>query len=218
MTYYKIALHVTYYAVIILAYLVLVTLVGYVRAYVSDKMGDSTAREQGMMTLNPLMHIDLIGLALLLLYNFGWGRQVMLNPNRIFPPYRWLKVLIAAFSSTFVYILLAAGGNVLLHTMADHAMVASQGIVLSQYSTVGVLRLFLGVCLFLSSIEFVINITSIVLFYLAEWYEDLVPYIPWLVFFIPFGIFMVFGNQICSCMWHLVLMVVTLCTHIFTFS
>lgn len=39
-------------------------------------MGDSTAKEQGRVTLNPFKHLDLIGSAMILLVGFGWARPV----------------------------------------------------------------------------------------------------------------------------------------------
>jgi Zn-dependent protease len=46
-------------------------------------LGDSTARQQGRLTLNPLAHLDPLG-ALLLLFSFiGWGKPVPVNPWRL---------------------------------------------------------------------------------------------------------------------------------------
>lgn len=43
-------------------------------------LGDDTAKRQGRLTLNPLVHMDLIGTILLFLVGFGWGKPVPVNP------------------------------------------------------------------------------------------------------------------------------------------
>ena len=36
---------------------------------------------QGRLNLNPLSHIDPIGLVMLIVAHFGWGKPVQINPN-----------------------------------------------------------------------------------------------------------------------------------------
>jgi Zn-dependent protease len=59
------------------------------------KLGDSTARDQGRITLNPLKHIDLIGFLFLVFAGFGWAKPVQFNPAGLRRPRRD-KALIAA--------------------------------------------------------------------------------------------------------------------------
>ena len=47
--------------------------------WVAERMGDSTARWLGRITLNPLKHLDPIGSAMLLLVGFGWAKPVPVN-------------------------------------------------------------------------------------------------------------------------------------------
>ena len=42
-------------------------------------MGDDTARRSGRLTLNPIKHIDLVGLVLLFTVHFGWAKPVPVN-------------------------------------------------------------------------------------------------------------------------------------------
>ena len=53
----------------------------YAHALIADKMGDSTPRMTGRLTLNPIAHIDPIGLIMLLVAQFGWAKPVMINAN-----------------------------------------------------------------------------------------------------------------------------------------
>ena len=53
----------------------------FAHAFVADKLGDTTPRSQGRVTLNPASHIDPVGLVLLLFAHIGWGKPVQINPN-----------------------------------------------------------------------------------------------------------------------------------------
>lgn len=50
-------------------------------AFVSYKLGDPTPERQGRVTLNPLAHIDPIGLIALIFAGFGWGKPVEIDPR-----------------------------------------------------------------------------------------------------------------------------------------
>ena len=47
----------------------------------ADKLGDTTPRSQGRLTLNPLKHLDPVGFVLLMFAHVGWGKPVEINPN-----------------------------------------------------------------------------------------------------------------------------------------
>src|SRR5579885_232184 len=99
---------------IFLSYLITIALAGYFRAWVAKKMGDETAEDLGFLTLNPLVHIDLFGVLVLLLfsnpryfYGFGWGKHIPINPAHINGPRRWLKLSCAFFSDSFAHFIIA---------------------------------------------------------------------------------------------------------------
>ena len=52
----------------------------FAHAWTADRFGDSTPRDQGRLTLNPLKHLDPIGSLMLLATGFGWARPVMVSP------------------------------------------------------------------------------------------------------------------------------------------
>lgn len=52
-------------------------------AKMADHFGDTTARRQGRLTLNPLAHIDPVGIFLLIFAHIGWGKPVEVNYNSI---------------------------------------------------------------------------------------------------------------------------------------
>ncbi len=53
----------------------------FAHAWAANKLGDDTPRAQGRLNLNPLSHIDPIGIVLLLFAGFGWGKPVEINSN-----------------------------------------------------------------------------------------------------------------------------------------
>ncbi|MBO5885099.1 MAG: site-2 protease family protein [Clostridia bacterium] len=96
-------------------------------AYVSYKLGDSTPKALGRLTLNPLKHIDSTGFVCLVLFGFGWAKPVPINPanykhfkrDMIFVSLSGVTTnLILAFLFTGIYFfvspLIAASTNLLL--------------------------------------------------------------------------------------------------------
>ena len=62
-------------------------------AWAANRLGDPTARDQGRITLNPIVHMDLIGTVLFPLLGllgggvvFGWAKPVPVNPNNLRRP------------------------------------------------------------------------------------------------------------------------------------
>ena len=75
-------------------------------AYMALLVGDDTAKKQGRVTLNPLAHLDLLGLLMILVVNFGWAKPVMFNPNRI-KINRQLGIVLIALAGPLMNALLA---------------------------------------------------------------------------------------------------------------
>lgn len=68
----------------------------YAHAKMAYKLGDSTPKFQGRLTLNPVAHIDLIGFLMILIMNFGWAKPVEINKKAFKNPIKDdLKVSIA---------------------------------------------------------------------------------------------------------------------------
>jgi len=65
-------------------------------AYVAQRCGDSTSKDQGRVTLNPFKHIDLLGFIMLLAVGFGWAKPVEFNEENLRnPKIDVLKIAIA---------------------------------------------------------------------------------------------------------------------------
>ena len=88
-----------------------ITIHEFSHAFSADLLGDSTARYQGRLTLNPLAHFDPLGGIMMLIssitgFGFGWGKPVPVNPvNLRFGPR--VGLAITAFAGPFSNILLA---------------------------------------------------------------------------------------------------------------
>ncbi len=53
----------------------------FAHALVAYRMGDDTPRKQGRLTLDPLVHIDWMGLIMFAVFGFGWAKPVQVNPS-----------------------------------------------------------------------------------------------------------------------------------------
>ena len=57
-------------------------------ALVAHMCGDSTSKDQGRITLNPLKHIDLLGFIMLIFAGFGWAKPVQFCEQNLRNPKR----------------------------------------------------------------------------------------------------------------------------------
>jgi Zn-dependent protease len=79
-------------------------------AFVAHKCGDSTARDQGRITLNPLKHIDPLGFIMLLVAGFGWAKPVQFNEQNLKNPRTdVLKIALAGPASNALTAIVLSG-------------------------------------------------------------------------------------------------------------
>ena len=86
------------------ALLAAMTIHEYAHARAAVAMGDPTPRFLGRVTLNPIPHIDPIGMLLLFIAGFGWAKPVPINPRNFFDGRK----------GTFIVSLAGAGANIAL--------------------------------------------------------------------------------------------------------
>ena len=71
-------------------------------------LGDPTAKARHRLSLNPLWHIDWLGLAMMFVAGFGWAKPVPVNPNYFKKPKQGMAVTaLAGPASNFLLALLA---------------------------------------------------------------------------------------------------------------
>ncbi|HHW02700.1 MAG TPA: site-2 protease family protein [Thermoanaerobacterales bacterium] len=63
------------------ALLIAITFHEYAHARVSYALGDPTPRWTGRLSLNPIAHLDPVGLLMLWIFRFGWAKPVQINPS-----------------------------------------------------------------------------------------------------------------------------------------
>lgn len=86
-----------------------ITIHEYAHAWMADRLGDPTARLAGRLTLNPLAHLDPIGTLMLLIFRFGWGKPVPIDPFNLRHPRRDAAVIsLAGPTSNFIFAILLA--------------------------------------------------------------------------------------------------------------
>ncbi|MEK7211066.1 MAG: site-2 protease family protein [Patescibacteria group bacterium] len=72
-----------YFIAWLAAILVAFTTHEFSHALAATVLGDPTPKKMGRLTLNPIAHIDFVGLLMLVLIGFGWGKPVPFNPYNL---------------------------------------------------------------------------------------------------------------------------------------
>ena len=96
---------------------------------VAYKLGDPTAKNAGRLTLNPLAHLDPLGLVCMVLFRFGWAKPVPIDMRYFRHPRRDMAIVAAAgpvsnliFGTLCVFcyylLVLYASANAFLSAMA----------------------------------------------------------------------------------------------------
>jgi Zn-dependent protease len=93
----------------IIALLVAVTIHEFAHAWAADRLGDPTPRMRGRLSLNPIVHLDLLGSLLLIIAGFGWAKPVEVNPRNFSDWRRGMLVTAAAGPLSNVLLLFLVG-------------------------------------------------------------------------------------------------------------
>ena len=97
----------------VLALLPALTVHEWAHGYTAYKLGDSTAKADGRLSLNPLDHLDPFGTLMLLLVGFGWAKPVPVNTRYFKKPRRDFALtslagpvsnILLGFVSTLLYV------------------------------------------------------------------------------------------------------------------
>jgi len=74
--------------------------------YTAYRLGDRTAKDMGRLTLNPIKHIDVFGLLMMIVFRFGWAKPVPVDMRNFRKP-KWFMA-ITALAGPLSNIILAA--------------------------------------------------------------------------------------------------------------
>ena len=110
-------------AVQIAAILIIIFLVlpfhEWAHAFTAAKLGDTSIKYRGRLTLNPLAHIDPFGALSLLLFGFGWAKPVPIDPRNFKKPK--LGMAIVALMGPVANIVAAIAGGLIVNAIAKFA-------------------------------------------------------------------------------------------------
>lgn len=95
---------ITFFLISLPILLIVITVHEFAHALVADRLGDPTPRLAGRLSLNPIAHIDPIGLLMLIIVRFGWAKPVPINPYNFRNPRQGnLMVSLAGPVSNFLF-------------------------------------------------------------------------------------------------------------------
>lgn len=105
----------------------------YAHGWVANRYGDTTARLEGRLTLNPLAHVDPFGTVILPLlclllpggFFLGWAKPVPITPARLRNPRRDMALVAAAGPGMNLLLAIASAGLLSLLLTIDPSLMAS---------------------------------------------------------------------------------------------
>ncbi|MEG1125581.1 MAG: site-2 protease family protein [Oscillospiraceae bacterium] len=112
-------------------------------ALVSSWLGDSTAKDNGRLTLNPMAHFDLLGAMCMILTGFGWARPVPIGANRFKHPK--LGMAVSALAGPVSNLLLGYFGYIAYKLTAYTLTGRTQSILLLFFQTFVLINVMLAV-------------------------------------------------------------------------
>ena len=84
------------YVIIVAASLLCIMFHEVSHGVVALKLGDTTARDAGRLTFNPIKHIDIWGLLMMAIFRFGWAKSVPVDMRNFKHPVRDMAITAAA--------------------------------------------------------------------------------------------------------------------------
>lgn len=112
------------FVVILVAIIFSLTLHEFGHAASARILGDDTAQRQGRLTLNPMSHIDPMGLLMVVLVGFGYARPVPISPGRL--KGRWKAAAVAAAGPLMNLLLAVLAINLLVWAASTNAFALTQ--------------------------------------------------------------------------------------------
>ncbi len=115
--------------------------------YAAWRLGDDTAKNAGRLTLNPLTHLDWMGLVAMAFFHFGWAKPVPVNMWKFEDPKRGMALTALAgpaanFVIAVVFLFLY---GLLLYPLAYVHESAFSLAILNMVATTATMSLSLGV-------------------------------------------------------------------------
>lgn len=121
----------------------------YMKCWVAKKLGDDTAESMERYTLNPLVHIDLMGALCMMLCCFGWSKPTPINISRCrkysIRKSAFLISLMGIVSLIILGLILIIIAKVLLVIFASSAAIETVYLVSSALSQAASISVYIAV-------------------------------------------------------------------------
>ena len=121
--------------------LICLTVHEFAHGFIAYKLGDTTAKEMGRLSLNPIRHVDWIGAFAMFFLGFGWAKPVPVNPYRFTKSGRrgiiWVSLagplsnIVLAFVAIIVYV-------VLVYTAPNVILGGWTGMIITTFASLNV--------------------------------------------------------------------------------
>ena len=111
------------------AALLCITLHELSHGFVALRLGDPTAKNAGRLTLNPIRHLDVVGLLMMLVAKVGWAKPVPVDMRNFRHPKRDMAITaLAGPAANFLLATAALGVASLIYHFAPQGTVAAYAI------------------------------------------------------------------------------------------
>jgi Zn-dependent protease len=110
----------------VLIIIVSLTIHEFAHALTAISLGDTTAQQDGRLTLNPLKHIDLVGFIMLVVAGFGWAKPVRIDVSKLKKPRR--DEILISIAGPFANALFALSAAVVLKIIIASSVIHSQAL------------------------------------------------------------------------------------------
>jgi Zn-dependent protease len=131
------------------AIIIALTIHEFSHALTAYLLGDHTAKSMGRVTLNPLAHISGMGLIMLILVGFGWGKPVPFNPYN----FRRIKLdaVLVALAGPFSNLVVALVAGVTLRALVFQGVLMPENLLIQ----------FLNILIIINSVLMIFNLIPI---------------------------------------------------------
>ena len=136
---------------VFLALMIAFTFHEWAHAFFAWKFGDPTAKEQGRVSLNPIVHLDVLGTLFIFIAGFGWAKPVPVDRRRFKHP-RLMGIMVSAVGP-LSNVLLGVIGVIVLYLLFDWGVFELASLGVSR-----ALSLFFGIFIHLNVLLFFFNL------------------------------------------------------------
>lgn len=122
----------------------------FAHAWMAVKLGDDTPLRQGRLSIDPLKHLDPIGILMLMFCGIGWGRPVQIDSSNFNPKYRRngeaLVSLAGPVMNFILAFLLTLIDGLILKFAGEAFLIATVGkVILTMIESAIIMNIGLGV-------------------------------------------------------------------------